>query len=173
MLRGYMKQVQGEMATTKLATVRWGEKQRDFAMLNYNKRYGFDRAFESMMPYQFYTTRSAMNYAARILDKPALYSNYARLKNQQERYERDIPERLRGKIKINAPWLPEWMGGGLYVDPSNLFFPAQLLKPIERAIQNKNYQTIETERILQEWSQDGQYSQQQIAEAAQSQSGSV
>lgn len=173
MLRQYMKKVQGEMATTKLATVRWGEKQRDFAMLNYNKRYGLDRVAETVFPYQFYMTRSMGTYAARILDKPAMFATYARLRNQQERYEKDVPERLRGKIKINAPWLPEWMGGGLYVDPSSLFFPAQLLKPFERAQQDKNYQTIETERILQEWAQDGQYSQAEIAAAAQNQSGKV
>lgn len=174
MLRGYMKQVQGEMASTKLATVRWGEKQRDFALLNYNKRYGADRVMEAGYPYQFYYTRSMMTYAARALDKPALYANYARLRMQQDRYERDIPERLRGKIKINAPWLPEWMGGGLYIDPiTNLFFPANVLRPFERAQQDKNYQVIEAERILQEWAQDGQYSQSQIAEAAQSQSGTV
>jgi len=173
MLRQYMKKVQGEMATTKLATVRWGEKQRDFAMLNYNKRYGLDRVAETVFPYQFYMTRSMGTYAARILDKPAMFSTYARMRNQQDRYERDIPERLRGKIKINAPWLPEWMGGGLYIDPSNLFFPAQLLKPFERAQQDKNYQTIEAERIMQEWAQDGRYSQADIAQAAESQSGTI
>ena len=174
MLRKYMKQVQGEMASTKLATVRWGENQRDFALLNYNKRYGVDRLAEALYPYQFYYTRSLMTWAARTLDKPALYSNYARLRMQQDRYERDIPERLRGKIKISARWLPEWMGGNLYIDPlTQLFFPANVLRPIERAQQDKNYQMIEAERILQEWTADGTYSESQAAQAAETQSGTV
>ena len=174
MLRKYMKQVQGEMASTKLATVRWGENQRDFALLNYNKRYGIDKVAEALYPYQLYYTRSLMTWAARTLDKPALYSNYARLRMQQDRYERDIPERLRGKIKISAPWLPEWMGGNLYIDPlTQLFFPANLLRPFERAQQDKNYQMIEAERILQEWTADGTYSESQASQAAETQSGTV
>lgn len=174
MLRQYMQQVKNEMATTKLSTVRWGERQRDFALLNYSKRYGIDRVLDAAFPYQFYYSRSLFTWAARSMDFPALYSNYARMRMQQQRYERDIPERLRGRIKINAPWLPEWMGGSMYIDPiSNLFFPAQVLRPFERMHQDKNYQMIEAERILQEWMEDGQYSENEIINAAQSQSGTV
>lgn len=174
MLRQYMRQVQNEMATTKLSTVRWGERQRDFALLNYSKRYGIDRVMDAAFPYQFYYSRSLFTWAARAMDFPALFSNYARMRMQQQRYERDIPERLRGRIKINAPWLPEWMGGSMYIDPiSNLFFPAQVLRPFERMHQDKNYQMIEAERILQEWMEDGQYSESEIINAAQSQSGTV
>lgn len=174
MLRRYMEQVKGDMATTKLATVRYAEKTRDFALLNYSKRYGFDRYADAVMPYQFYASRSGVNWAARMLDKPALYSNYARLRMQQERYERDIPERMRGKIKINAPWLPEWAGDGLYIDPMrNLFFPDTIMRSFERKQQDKNYQVIEAERVLQEWQSGGQYSDQEIIEAAKTQQGKV
>lgn len=174
MLQRYMKQTQNDMATAKLATVRWGEQKRDFAMLNYNKRYGFDRWMDIVLPYQFYQTRSAMTWAMRALDKPSWYSNYARLKMQQNRYERDIPERLRGKIQIPAPWLPEWMGDSLYIDPiSNLFFPAGLINKAEQKQKDANYQQIEAERVLQEWAADGRYTDAQIAEAAQNQEGAL
>ena len=174
MLQKYMQQVKGEMATTKLATMRYAEKQRDFALLNYGKRYGFDRYADFVMPYQLYTTRSGVNWLARIVDKPALYSNYARLRMQQNRYERDIPERLRGKIKIAAPWLPEWAGGNLYIDPMrNLFFPETIMRSFERRQQEKSYQVIEAERVLQEWQAAGQYSDAQIIEAAKTQQGKV
>jgi hypothetical protein len=173
-LRQYMKKVQGEMATTKLATIRHAEQKRDFAMLNYSKRYGFDRVAETVYPYQFYQTRTMVNWAMRALDKPAIFSNYARLHNQQNRYERDIPERLRGKIKINAPWLPDWMGDGLYIDPiGSLFPPASLLKPFDRMTQQHTYQQIEAERILQEWTADGKYSEADIIKAAQTRSGTI
>lgn len=99
MLRKYMQQVKGDMATTKLATVRYAEKQRDFALLNYNKRYGFDRYADFVMPYQFYTSRSMAKLIPLMMDKPAILANYARLRNQANRYERDIPERMRGKFK--------------------------------------------------------------------------
>lgn len=174
MLRKYMRQVQNEMATTKLATVRHAERQRDFALLNYSKRYGFDRAADAVLPYQFYTSRSMFTWAGRALDKPALYSNYARLRMQQERYENDMPERLRGKIRIPAPWLPEWAGDSLYIDPfRNLFFPENVIRYLERAQQTKTYQQIEAERVLQEWQADGTYSDAEILAAAQNQTGKV
>lgn len=165
-LQQYLKQVQNDMATTKLATVRYGEQQRDFAMLNYGKQYGFDRWLNVVYPYQLFYTRSLATWAARGLDAPAWFSNYARLRMQQQRYERDIPERLRNKIKIPAPWLPDWMGDGLYIDPlGSLFTPANFLRPFERMQQDKNYQEIEAERILQEWAQDGTVSQGEIERA--------
>jgi hypothetical protein len=173
-LSQYMNKVKSEMASTKLATVRWGEQQRDFALLNYNKRYGFDRTAEAVYPYELYYTREGVNLLARAIDKPALFSNYARVKMQQQRYERDIPERLRGKIKIPAPWLPEWMGDSLYIDPlGNLFPPAMFLRPFERMQQDKNYQVIEAERVLQEWAADEKYSEAEVLQAAQTQSGTV
>lgn len=174
LLRRYMKEVQGDMASAKLATVRYAEKTRDFALLNYNKRYGIDRMADAVMPYQLYTSRSLVTWAMRALDKPAIYSNYARLKMQQDRYERDVPERLRGKIRIPAPWLPEWAGDGLYIDPfRNLFFPEAFTRHIQREQQDKNYQMIEAERVLQEWIKDGTYSEAQVMEAARSQQGQV
>lgn len=174
MLQGYMKQVQNEMATSKLATVRFAEKQRDQALLNYNKRYGIDRVTEFGYPYAFYPTRSLFTWGGRGVDKPAIFSHYARIQMQEDRYERDIPERLRGKIQIPAPWLPEWIGDSLFIDPvTNLFFPANLIRPFERAQQEKDYQVIEAERILQEWQADGEYSDAEIISAAQSQEGKV
>jgi hypothetical protein len=106
------------------------------------------------------------------VDGPAWYSNYARMKMQQQRYEKDIPERLRNKIKIPAPWLPKWMGDGLYIDPTtNLFFPANVLRPFERMQQDRNYQQIEAERILQEWAADGTSSESEIVQAAKTRTG--
>jgi hypothetical protein len=174
MLKSYMRKVQGEMATTKLATIRHGETKRDFAMLNYSKRYGADRLGETGYPYELYQTRTLFNWGLRAIDKPALFSNYARINKQQNRYERDIPERLRNKIKIPAPWLPSWAGGALYIDPiGSLFPPANLLRPFERMMQDSSYQQIEAERVLQEWAADGQYSQAEIQQAAQTRSGTV
>lgn len=174
MLKKYVAQVQGDMATTKLATMRWGENQRDAAMFNYNRRYGFDKMLEVPYPYEFFYTRAMMKWLGMALDGPAWFSNYARMRNQTNRYERDIPERLRNKIKIPAPWLPDWMGDGLYIDPfSGLFPPANFIRPFERMQQDKRYQLIEAERILQEWAADGSVSQAEIDQAQSTRSGAT
>jgi hypothetical protein len=172
MLSRYMNEKKGEMATTKLATMRWGENQRDSAMFNYNRTYGFDKFLQVPYPYEFFYTRAMMKWLTMAVDGPAWYSNYARMKMQQQRYEKDIPERLRNKIKIPAPWLPKWMGDGLYIDPmTNLFFPANVLRPFERMQQDRNYQQIEAERILQEWAADGTTSESEIVQAAKTKTG--
>lgn len=166
MLRQYMRQVQTEMATTKRAAMKWGENKRDEALLNYGKRYGIDRYFEVGYPYGFFMTRSMMGWAARALDKPAWFANYARLKRQQERYERDIPERMRGKIRIEAPWMPDWMGDALYIDPMGMLFtPENFLRPFERMQQDATQQEQEAMRILQEWASDGTTSEAEIQKA--------
>lgn len=174
MLRSYINQVKNDMGAVKNSTIKWGESQRDFAMLNYNRRYGFDRYLEAVAPYQLYYTRSLMTWAARGLDKPAWFANFARVRNLQNKHERDVPERLRNKFRIPAPWLPKWMGDALYIDPiSNLFTPANFLRPFEQMMKDKNMQQIEAERVLQEWAKDGQVSQDQITQAARDQSGSL
>lgn len=174
MLQQYIRQVQNDMGAVKLSTMKWGESQRDFAMLNYNRRYGFDKYLEVIAPYQFFYTRSLMTWGMRALDKPSWFAKYARIRNMQNQHERDIPERLRNKFKIDAPWLPDWMGDALYIDPlSNLFTPANFLRPFETMMRDKSQQQIEAERILQEWAADGQVNQDEILKAAQTQEGSL
>jgi hypothetical protein len=173
-LRSYIRQVQNDMGAVKNSTIKWGESQRDHAMLNYNRRYGFDRMLETVAPYQFYYTRSLMTWGMRALDKPAWFANYARIRNAQNQHERDVPERLRNKFRIPAPWLPDWMGDALYIDPlQNLFTPASFLRPFETMMRDKNYQVIEAERVLQEWAADGTADEGQIANAARTQSGAL
>lgn len=173
-LQNYIKGVQSDLASTKMAAQRWGQVKRDETMLNYNRRTGFDQWLDVAFPYQFFYTRSMMTWAARAIDRPAILANYARLRRQQDRYENNNPERLRGKMRIEAPWMPDWMGDALYIDPlSVLFTPHNFLRPFEQMIKDKNYQTIEAERILQEWAADGTVSQDQIAQAAKTQSGTV
>lgn len=174
MLRKYAGQVKNDMASTKLATVRHGERTRDFALLNYSKRYGIDRHADFVVPYQLYTSRTMFTTMARMMNNPALFSNYARLKMQQERYERDVPERLRGKVRIPAPWLPDWAGDGLYIDPMrSLFFPENILRQFQSRERDKNYQVIEAERVLQEWQTDKRYSDAEILEAVNTQQGKI
>lgn len=155
-MKRYVNQVKNDMATAKLATVRYGEGMRDFALLNYNRRYGFDKMLDVWAPYQFFYTRSALNGLARVIDKPSWFSNYARLQMMQNRYENNLPERLRGKIRIPAPWMPDWMGDAMYIDPSNIMFQFQsYIQPWERVTQDKKYVEIQAERVLQEWASDG------------------
>lgn len=174
-LTAYVKKVtRQEMPAAKLAATRYGEGMRDWALLNYNKKYGFDKALEGLVPYQFWATRTGMNSALRIFDRPAWFANYFRLQRFASRYERDLPDRLKGKIRIELPFLPEWTGRALYVDPYRQLFPwVQFAQPFDQMRRDKNAQVFEAERVLQEWAADGTYGEADVVQAAQGQQGSV
>ena len=174
MLRNYLAGVQQDLASTKMSALRWGSEKRDNVMLNYNKRTGLDQMLDVVFPYQFFYTRSMMTWAMRAMDNPAWLSNYARIRNQQDRYENNLPERLRGKMRIAAPWMPDWMGDAVYIDPlSVLFTPHNFMRPFEQMMKDENMQTIEAERILQEWAASESVPQEQIVEAAKTRSGDL
>ena len=108
----------------RFASQRYGNTMVDLAMLNYNDRHGFDNLLTSIMPYQYWLTRSVMNWGARMIDKPSWFSTYARLEKLIEKNKRDfLPTRLEGMPGIPLPFLPEGLGQGLYYDPYNIQLP--------------------------------------------------
>jgi hypothetical protein len=122
-VKGWLNQVRDDMASTKYAAMSYGQQMRDSALLNYNRRYGMDQVMEIVYPYQFWMTRSMIEWAKRMIDKPSWFAMYARLQKTQERMAANMPSRLRGKVRMPAPWLPEWAGGGLWVDPMQKLLP--------------------------------------------------
>ena len=108
----------------RFASQRYGNTMVDLSMLNYNDRHGFDSALTTMMPYQYWLTRSVMNWGARMIDQPKWFSMYARLEKLIEKNKRDfLPSRLEGMVGIPMPFLPEGLGQGLYFDPFNILLP--------------------------------------------------
>ena len=100
----YLNQAKQEMSGAKLAAIRQGESKRDQSLLNYSRRYKFDNYSQLIFPYNFWYTRSGMNWATRILDRPALLAFYSRLQNfrGQNREDETMPSRLDGKVRIPA-----------------------------------------------------------------------
>lgn len=175
-LGAYLDQVYDmEMPSTKLAAVQMTRTMVDHALLNYNARRGLDTWSTMMMPYEYWYTRTAKNWALRALNQPRWLANYARLKATQAsvQTQEGFPVRLRGKMFIPIPGLPEWMAGGVYVDPWHQLFPVdQLLKPWDKLVKQQGLQERQAEVVLQNWgSQDDQYSQQEISQALQTHTG--
>jgi hypothetical protein len=155
-LAKYLGEVNQDMAGAKLQTMRWGEIQRDEALLNYNRRYGFDKFLDVVFPYQFWYTRTMMNWALRALDRPAWLSNYARLRNVFSTFQSNTPARLQGKIAIPMPFLPAWMGGTLYVDPWGTIFPfVQFAQPFDQMTRDQMSQEASAGFLIQGWVADG------------------
>jgi hypothetical protein len=175
-LAAYQDMVNGDLATARMTTQRWAENVRDYALLNYSRRTMFDNLLGLVYPYQFWYTRTGMNFLSRAIDKPAWYAMWAKLRNYQNAFHlQGYPSRLDNKIEIPAAWLPEWAGSSMFVDPVRKSFPMEdiFFNPIIAKQQEKTDQQRAAEYILLSWVRSGQITEEQAREAALSQSGEI
>ena len=132
------------------------EFTRDSALLNYNRKMTYDTWLGTFMPYEFWMTHSMGRWAIRALNKPAMMSFYMRLRQLQDRValENDsFPARLRGKMRIALPGLPDWMGGAVYVDPLNIALPFGVMTmpyqlAVQRGLSNQGAVEREFDRMI-------------------------
>ena len=174
-LKRWLGRVQTDMASTKLAAMRYGEQMRDGALLNYDRRYGIDTYANMVFPYQFWYTRSLMKWAQRMVDKPAWFAMYARLQEAEEKMKmQGVPSRFAGKMRINMPFLPDWMGGGMWVDPKKQLLPfANFTSPLDQIAQDENQIGKRAEYLLTGMVENGQITQAEKDQALQSKAGGV
>jgi diguanylate cyclase (GGDEF)-like protein len=167
-LRAYLgKVLDNDLPNAKMATTRNAEMRRDFALLNYQRRSGFDTAAGVVMPYEFWYTRSIMNWALRGLTRPEILANYARLQNIGGQFQQEQgPTRLRGKSTVNFPFLPDWAENGLYVDPMKVAFPfEQLAAPFQKLYEQENTTTRRAESLMSDMIEAQDMTQQELADA--------
>jgi hypothetical protein len=175
-LRSYLGKVYGQMTDTKLAAIRYAEMRRDAALLNYNKRYGFDNVISFGLPYEFWYTRNALNWGLGAIDSPLWMGTYSMLRRMQRNMVQTagFPQRLKDKMKISMPFLPEWMGGGVYVDPLRQIFPfEQLARPWEQAQKDTDAITRRAEQNIQQMVHDEEINQTDAQAAIQDHAGTI
>lgn len=169
-LRLYLEQVSRQMSDTKLMAMKWGEISSDMAMLNYNDRYGIDNYLNMAVPYQFWYTRTAINWALTAIDRPAWFANWYRLREMQDKMQRQVPglpQRLAGKLQIAVPFMPEGWGDTIYYDPYHQIFGfdqmlGQVMRPLLRDFSNTRSRA---EYILMEMISNQEVSQAEANEA--------
>ena len=120
-LRGYFRLAETYGNEARYVSMQAGRAAADFVYHNYNNLYGFDEIAKILFPYEFWPTRTMVKWAKRTMARPGATAAVAKLIDAQNEF--DIPERLKGKFKIPIPGLPEWMNGGVYVDPIQVLFP--------------------------------------------------
>ena len=176
-LDGWMAQVQGQMSDARYASVRFAEFRGDTALLNYNRRLNYNTWLGTLMPYEFWFTRSMANWALHSLDRPAMLTTYLRMKNFIETSglpDQAVPARLRGSIRIELPFLPDWMGDSVFVDPFRFAFPFEQLKyGFEQNLQRQLSLDGRTERLIQEMVSKGQLQPEEADMAIEQKSGPV
>ena len=175
-VKGYLGQVYADMADTKMAALRYAEARRDFALLNYSRRTGADNMLGSLLPYSFWYTHSALNWAARALSRPGIISNYLKLNQfvQNATNQPGYPTRLKGKTGVYLPFLPKWMGESIYIDPMQQIYPyEQLMRPFTQLAQQKTLEEHEAAYVLDDQVKNGEITAQQAAEAKAMHQGQV
>jgi hypothetical protein len=99
----------------------------DRALLDYSQRNRFDEFLNLIYPYNYWYTRSGINWFKRLANDPAKLVNYLRYKKIMEEVnrQRGLRQRFEGKVKIPLPEgiTPDWMEPALYVDPVGAVFP--------------------------------------------------
>lgn len=158
-LEKYIKLVKGNIADARYVSLRYGEWKADSALLNYNRRYNFDTWIGTIMPFEFWYTHSAFNWALHSLDRPAMLSTYLRLRKSLETMgapNQKIPDRLKGHIRVNLPFAPKWMGN-FFIDPIRAVMPFdQFLYPLEKWRTNQYTVEGQAERLLLSKLQNGE-----------------
>ena len=167
-LRAYLRTATDKQAEAKLLATRMGEARRDAALLNYNRRYMFDNLMGIVSPYQFWATHSMIAWAVDALQRPGLLASYYRAKRflATAVTKQGQPSRLAGRVKIPIPWMPDWMGGGVWVDPLKLGLPLETFSaPWEEVAQRQSRLNDKIEQRLGEMAQAGQITQGDYTEA--------
>lgn len=174
--QGWLNGLRGDMASTKHTAMRWGEKVRDWALLDYTSRRGLDNYAEAVMPYYFWPTATMIRWSLRAIDRPALIGNYYRFLQTQGMYQAPpgYPSRLKGKVKIPMPFLPEWMGGALYADPLRSWFPPAMFAGEFGQVAQQQYREQQSAAYqVQRWYGDGTISEKDARDALNTRTGPV
>ncbi|MHA2065709.1 MAG: hypothetical protein ACXABY_15135 [Candidatus Thorarchaeota archaeon] len=173
----FAEQVKGQLADERYNAVKFGEWMRDSALLNYNRRHNYNTWLGVMAPYEFWFTQSAWKWMLHSVDRPAMASTYYKMEKFLRtafRPERGRPSRLEGNIRVKLPFLPEWMGDDIFIDPLRTMLPFKTFAyPWERAQQQSRNEDYQTERVLQELLNSDEISQEDYDEALMNRQGQV
>ena len=176
-INNYITHVKDQMSTAKYAATRFAEFRRDAALLNYTRRMNYNTWLGIMAPFEFWTTNSMIKWALHSIDRPQMLMAYLRFKKMLEQSgvsNQALPSRLRGTIRIPLPFLPDWMGDALFVDPLRLILPMDTFAyPYEQWQQNQQSAEGRASRVIGDWEAEGKITGQEAAQAMQTQSGRI
>jgi hypothetical protein len=165
------------MSDARYQSVKFGEWMRDSALLNYNRRYNYNSWLGVLAPYEFWFTQSMYKWALHSIDRPAMLSSYMKIQQFLEtayRPEEGLPQRLRGSLRIPTPFLPDWLGKNIFIDPMRTALPfKQFAFPFEEFISQQYQNEGAAQRALEGLVNDGKITEEEYAEAISTQSGPV
>jgi site-specific DNA-adenine methylase len=175
-VRAWAGGVYADLSDTKLGATQWAKYRRDQALLDYTARTGFDNTLAVLFPYSFWYTHSGLNWAVRAITRPAIVTNYMRLRNMQSATteKEGFPTRLKRKMGLPAPFLPKWMGQGVFIDPLRQIFPFdQMMRPFENYADEQNQIEKRTVQLIEDQARDETVSQSEAQAALNTRKGGL
>ena len=175
-LNDYLSKIGNDLNQVKYSAVQWAEARRNFSLLDYRSRTNAGSVMDFAFPYRYWYTSNMVNWMLRAGAHPEIVANYVRLnKFLSANIDRPgYPSRLSRKMAISAPWLPDWLGDSIYIDPLRQFYPMeQLLRPVTQVQEQGVLQMRRTMTNLDKMVQDEDITEQAYADAKKNQSGSA
>lgn len=81
--------------------IKVADARRDFALLDYGDKRNFDLALGLIFPYQFWHSRTYVNWAKRIAQHPKILSRFAKYRTTMEKIHSELPEWWRYNVNTN------------------------------------------------------------------------
>jgi hypothetical protein len=174
-MNNWLKNVERDHTMLKYSSLRHAKMMTDAVLLDYNRQTGFDSYMALYAPYAFWATHTAVNWMIRMMNKPAMLTNYLRYRDAQTASNMPgMPSRLNGKIRIPIRWLPSWMGGGIWIDPlTQLYPPAMFFGALEQVGQQDQQAVTAIQYALSDMVQNNEITQTQMDEAMRTKSGDI
>jgi hypothetical protein len=175
-LQVYMDKAKNIKRDHKLAAIRWGEHVRDVSLLNYADSRGMDNYLMAIFPYEYWYTRSGINWMTYFIDHPNYALRTARLARflQDEYEEEGFPEKLKGKMRIDIPFLPKELGGSIYVDPIRMPFPwLQALEGVTTILRDARIEEKRVIRAIEDRARAEDITEEEAKQAIENKQGKI
>lgn len=123
----------GEDIKLKRATaVNYGKTMVDHTLLNYTEKRGIDKLLEFVYPYHFWYTQSITEWSKALLSRPSIGAAWAKYKQMlRTNGIKGLPARLGGRSPVYIPWLEDYLGDTLWINPGAKIMPLEsIFQPI-------------------------------------------
>jgi hypothetical protein len=174
LMKGQVERWKTDLQMKVSTAMDYAKLMTDSTLLNYTEKTGMDMLLQNVFPFHFWYTHSIGEWAKHIISKPSIYTTYAKWQQLKERNGLKLPTRMAGKLRIPAPWLPEWAGDALFVNPLAKFFPVEaLMQPLSNMADLSNTVNDQVVSQIKAMVRADLISEQQATEAIQLGQGGI
>ena len=100
-LVSWLRSADDRIAQARLMAMKVADSARDFTLLNYTKRRGVDTVMGLLFPYQYWYSRTYLNWMRRLVKDPEILGNYMKYRRGLEDAHAGAPDWWKYNINTN------------------------------------------------------------------------